>query len=92
METTLKQLIKEAILEALVEFTNGGVATLSTGDPTAPGQAPAVDDPNGSEVGTTTNGGDNSGKGGASEESSGGGTFGDGRPKPDAGVGVFGLR
>ena len=26
MEATLKQLIKEAILEALVEFTNGGVA------------------------------------------------------------------
>ena len=92
METKFKQLFKEAVLEALVEFTNGGVATLSTGDPTAPGQAPAVDDPSGSEAGTTTNGGDNSGKGGASEESSGGGTFGDGRPKPDAGVGVFGLR
>lgn len=92
METLLKQLVKEAVLEALVEFTNGGVATLSTGDPTAPGQAPAVDDPNGSEAGTTTNGGDNSGKGGGSEESSGGGTFGDGRPKPDVGVGVFGLR
>ena len=92
METLIKQLVKEAVLEALVEFANGGVATLSAGDPTAPGQAPAVDDPNGSEAGTTTNGGDNSGQGGGSEESSGGGTFGDGRPKPDVGVGVFGLR
>lgn len=55
-------------------------------------QAPQVYDPKGSEAGTTTNGGDNSGKGGGSEESSGGGTFGDGRPKPDVGVGVFGLR
>ena len=92
METTLKQLIKEAILEALVEFTNGGVATLSAGDPTAPGQAPAVDDPSGSEAGTTTNGGDNSGKGGASEESSGGTPGNNGKPKPDVGVGGFSLR
>ena len=93
METALKQLIKEAILEALVEFTNGGVATLSVGDENPPLQIPQVDDPKDSEVGGTTgNGEDESGKGGASEESSGGGTFGDGRPKPDAGVGVFGLR
>lgn len=92
MEATLKQLIKEAILEALVEFTNGGVATLSAGDPTAPGQAPAVDDPSGSEAGTTTNGGDDSGKGGASGETSGGGIGPGGKPKPDVGVGVFGLR
>lgn len=28
MKTTLKQLIKEAILEALLEFTHGGVATV----------------------------------------------------------------
>lgn len=93
METALKQLIKEAILEALVEFTNGGIATLSVGDENPPLQAPQVDDPNGSEVGGTTgSGGDDSGKGGASEESSGGGTFGDGRPKPDVGVGGFSLR
>ena len=92
METTLKQLIKEAILEALVEFTNGGVATLSAGDPTAPGQAPAVDDPNGSEAGTTTNGGDNSGQGGGSADNSGGTPGGDGRPKPDVGVGVWSRR
>ena len=31
MEKALKQLIKEAVLEALVEFTNG-VTTLSVGD------------------------------------------------------------
>ena len=93
METALKQLIKEAILEALVEFTNGGVSTLSAGDPTAPGQAPAVDDPSGSEAGGTTgNGGNNSGQGGGSEESSGGSLGPGGKPKPDVGVGVFGLR
>ena len=92
MEATLKQLIKEAILEALVEFTNGGVATLSTGDPTAPEQAPAVDDPKGSDAGTTTNEDNDSGKGGDSGTTSGGGVGPGGRPKPDVGVGVFGLR
>lgn len=88
METALKQLIKEAVLEALVEFTNG-VATLSVEDSNL-----TVDDSKNTETGgnTNTSGGDNSGKGGASEESSGGGTFGDGRPKPDVGVGGFSLR
>lgn len=93
METVLKQLIKEAILEALVEFTNGGVAALSVGDENPPVQAPQVDDPNGSEVGGTTgSGGDDSGKGGASEESSGGTPGNNGKPKPDVGVGGFSLR
>lgn len=92
METALKQLIKEAVLEALVEFTNG-VTTLSVEDSNL-----TVDDSKNTETGGNTNtntntpGEDNSGKGGASEESSGGGTFGDGRPKPDVGVGGFSLR
>ena len=93
METLIKQLVKEAVLEALVEYANGGVAALSLGDPTAPGQAPAVDDPDGSDTGGTTgNGGNNSGQGGGSESSSGGGTGPGGKPKPDVGVGAFGLR
>lgn len=92
MERKFKELIKEAVLEALIEFTTGGVATLGAGDAGAPEQAPQVDDPNGGETGGETGGEDESGKGGASEESSGGGTFGDGRPKPDVGVGVFSLR
>lgn len=88
METALKQLIKEAILEALVEFTNGGVATLSIEDSNL-----TVDDSKNTEVGgnTNTSGEDESGKGGASGESSGGG-LNNGRPKPDVGVGAFGLR
>lgn len=95
MERKFKEFIKEAVLEALIEFTTGGVATLGAGDAGAPEQAPQVDDPNGGETGGETGGnntGGNSGQGGASEESSGGGTFGDGRPKPDVGVGVFSLR
>ena len=76
MDKRLKELIKEAILEALVEFTNGGVAVAADNKPS---------------VGGGNNSG-NSGQGGASEDSSGGGTFGDGRPRPDAGVGAFSLR
>ena len=34
MEKITKQLIKEAILEALVEFTNQGIAVMSEGDVT----------------------------------------------------------
>ena len=32
MESTLKQVIKEAILEALMEFSNGGIAVASEGE------------------------------------------------------------
>lgn len=94
----LKNLIKEAVLEALAEFTGAGVAAMGLADPV----------PGGTEIGSGTgtdtgsdkgddnsgnnNSGNNSGQGGASEESSGGGTFGDGRPRPDAGVGAFSLR
>lgn len=94
METMLKNLIKEAILEALAEFTGAGVATMGLADPvpggTEIGSGTGTD--TGSDKGDDNSGNNNSGKGGGSEESSGGGTFGDGRPKPDVGVGVFGLR
>lgn len=90
----LKNLIKEAILEALAEFTGAGVATMGLADPvpggTEIGSGTGTD--TGSDKGDDNSGNNNSGKGGGSEESSGGGTFGDGRPKPDVGVGVFGLR
>jgi hypothetical protein len=94
METMLKNLIKEAVLEALAEFTGAGVATMGLADPvqggTEIGSGTGTD--TGSDKGDDNSGNNNSGQGGGSEESSGGGTFGDGRPKPDVGVGVFGLR
>ena len=90
----LKNLIKEAVLEALAEFTGAGVATMGLADPvpggTEIGSGTGTD--TGSDKGDENSGNNNSGQGGGSEESSGGGTFGDGRPKPDVGVGVFGLR
>lgn len=73
MEAKFKALIKEAILEALVEFTNGGVAVAADDKP-------------------SVGGGNNSGQGGASGDTSGGGIGPGGKPKPDVGVGVFGLR
>lgn len=90
MEAKFKALIKEAILEALVEFTNGGVSTLSLGDENPPIQTPQVDDPEGSEPGNNTGG--NSGQGGGSADNSGGTPSDDGRPKPDVGVGVWSKR
>lgn len=89
METALKQLIKEAILEALVEFSNGGIALA-----VEPEQTFVPDSPDGNNQGTGTNAGgnDESGKGGDSGTTSGGGTGNTGRPKPDVGVGIFGLR
>jgi hypothetical protein len=93
METMLKNLIKEAVLEALTEFTGAGVATMGLADPV----------PGGTEIGSGTgtntgsdkgddNSGNNSGQGGGSADNSGGTPSEDGRPKPDVGVGVFGLR
>lgn len=80
MERKFKALIKEAILEALVEFTNGGAVALSVGGASSSDQS--------SNAGTP----DDSGKGGASEESSGGTPGHNGKPKPDVGVGGFSLR
>ena len=78
MMTSLKNIIKEAILEALVEFSNG-VAVYTS-------ETPETDkDPNKESD-------KESGKGGISGETSGGGVGPGGKPKPDAGVGVFGLR
>lgn len=83
MENLFKQLVKEAVLEALNEFANGGVA-LAAEDPTNNSLDEKKDEGEGGDK-------SNDGKGGASEESSGGG-LNNGRPKPDVGVGAFGLR
>lgn len=84
MENLLKRLMKEAVLEALNEFINGGVA-LATEDPEP------NSDPSKPAYKNTTGKDPDSGKGGASSESSGG-TPGNGKPKPDVGVGGFSLR
>ena len=84
MENLFKQLMKEAVLEALNEFINGGVA-LAAEDPEL------NSDPSKPEDKNTTGKEPDSGKGGASENTSGGG-LNNGRPIPDAGVGAFGLR
>ena len=65
METLLKQLVKEAVLEALTEYY-GETEEVATWD--------------------NPNGGSNTG-------ANSGGTPGkDGRPKPNVGVGTFGLK
>ena len=47
MEKITKQLIKEAILEALVEFTNGGIAMASEGEgPVGEGESDGSDNNN----------------------------------------------
>lgn len=85
----LYEMIKAAVLEALVEFTNPGVSMASE-KPVLPGEAPDNDGiiEDGDNDGKKE---DESGKGGASEGSSGGG-LNNGRPIPDAGVGAFSLR
>ena len=83
MENLFKQLMKEAVLEALNEFVNGGVA-LTEEDPTNSSLDEKKDEGEGGNK-------PNDGKGGASAESSGG-TPGNGKPKPDVGVGGFSLR
>lgn len=84
MENLLKQLMKEAVLEALNEFINGGVA-LAAEDPEINSDPSKPADKN------TTGKDPDSGKGGASAESSGG-TPDNGKTKPDVGVGGFSLR
>ena len=84
MENLFKQLMKEAVLEALNEFVNGGVA-LAIEDPTNSSLDEKKDEGEGE-------GNSNDGKGGGSEESSGGTPGADGRPKPDVGVGVWSRR
>lgn len=98
MDKRFKEIIKEAILEALAEFTGAGVATMSLDDVV----------PGGTEVGSGTgtdtgsdkgddnsgnnNSGNNSGQGGGSADNSGGTPSEDGRPKPNVGVGVWSRR
>lgn len=84
MTKMFKLLVKEAVLEALNEFVNGGMA-LAAEDPEPNSDTSKPADKN------TTGKEPESGKGGASENTSGGG-LNNGRPIPDAGVGAFGLR
>lgn len=95
MERKFKTLIKEAILEALVEFTNGGIATTFVGDAMEDGIGSGTNSgTNSGGTGNNTGGnntGGNSGQGGGSEDSSGGG-LNNGRPIPDVGVGTWSLR
>ena len=89
MNRMFKLLVKEAVLEALNEFVNGGISTLSEGDDSGTGNQ----NQSGIEAGGKEEGGeDESGKGGGSGATAGGGTGPGGKPKPDVGVGVFGLR
>lgn len=94
METLLKQLVKEAVLEALAEFTGAGVATMGLADPvpggTEIGSGTGTD--TGSDKGDDNSGNNNSGQGGGSADNSGGTPSEDGRPKPDVGVGVWSRR
>lgn len=90
----LKNLIKEAVLEALAEFTGAGVATMGLADPvpggTEIGSGTGTD--TGSDKGDDNSGNNNSGKGGGSADNSGGTPSEDGRPKPNVGVGVWSRR
>ena len=82
MNKEMKMLIKEAILEALVEFTTGGIAMTSEGEGEGEGSQ------EGSTEGST--GGKDPNKGNSAENSGGG--LNNGRPKPNAGVGVWSRR
>lgn len=99
MKKFFKNLIKEAVLEALREWFYPVNTRANLTGPDGPGNG------NGNGTGTETgegdgpktdenlnNGEDPSGKGGNSEASSGGGITDDGSPKPDVGVGVFSRR
>lgn len=93
MDKRFKEIIKEAILEALAEFTGAGVATMGLADPvpggTEIGSGTGTD--TGSDKGDDNSGNDDSGKGGGSADNSGGG-LNNGRPIPNTGVGVWSRR
>lgn len=91
MDKKIKQIVKEAVLEALCEFTNGGVSTLSVGDVPPPVQNPTTDDPDG-ESGNDGDSGNNGHEPGSGSENSSGGGLNNGRPIPDVGVGGWSLR
>lgn len=67
-------------------------STYGVDDPIIKPDPNGTTDDSGNNSGNNNSGNDDSGKGGGSEESSGGGTDSSGRPKPDVGVGAFGLR
>lgn len=83
----LFDVVKAAVLEALVEFANQGIAVSSDG-PLDLEEAPK--DPE-NTVEENDNGGNHGETGNNSEDTSGGG-LNDGRPIPDVGVGGFSLR
>lgn len=85
----LKQLIKEAVLEALMEFTNQSVAVMNNPEVPEPdtegdGNSTPEDPGSGNNNGNNGNNGGNGGNGG-----SGNGTT---RPIPMPGMGGFSLR
>ena len=100
----LKHVVKASVLEALAEFFNSSEETTtynagSNSRSLIGNGGLDLDDPEKTESeqdnSTSTEGNsseDTSGKGGGSEESSGGSVGPGGKPKPDVGVGVFGLR
>lgn len=97
MEAKFKQIIKEAVLEALSEFA-GQPAIMSLDAPIT-GAGSGTGTNTSSESGNNSggnnsgnNGGNNSGQGGGSVDNSGGTPSEDGRPKPDVGVGVWSRR
>lgn len=89
MNQVFKALMKEACLEALYEFANGGVAMAIEG---VDGSLDSEGDEDSESNGPNDDKKDDSGKGGGSSSSSGGGTGPGGKPKPDVGVGAFSLR
>ena len=96
METLLKQLIKEAVIEALNEFANAGVAVAS-GDGLLPMEPnpEEVGDGVGEGTGNNNNNNNNNNNGNSGSGNSGansGGDLNDGRPKPNTGVGVWSNR
>ena len=80
----LKEVIKAAILEAFAELY--GVATTDAVTPEPPGTGDGEASGSGNNTGNTGNNPNN----GNSDENSGGG-LNNGRPKPNVGVGTFGL-
>lgn len=85
MNKMFKLLVKEAVLEALNEFVNGGISTLSEGDDGSGNQNQSGIEDGGKEDGNKDND-----KGSGTGNSGGG--LNNGRPIPDVGVGTFGRR
>lgn len=86
--------IKMMFLEALNEYANGGVSTMSADNSEDEGTT----EENNNDLGTSEGEGEENnsetdkGGNGNTAANSGGTPTKDGRPKPNVGVGVFGLR